>query len=235
MRYQDAVKEYKSDKLLDLVKGFGDANPSEQSVNDILNWLSETYSEETKCNKDMFYVIPQIDIGAAVIRFIRTDIIDAEAEYYVINSQNEGVKKYIPGAYPRNRDHARELLSEDINKFILNRSLFLTIAFKKTDRQQPIPFGYISCNAPGTYRNFNEWTIDFWLNEKNRGKGIMAIVVDVVLYYLKSKGVSKVCAFTKRDNEAAMRVLQKNHFNYIDDVKEGSNIYEMIWGVKFIL
>jgi RimJ/RimL family protein N-acetyltransferase len=166
----------------------------------------------------MFDKIPTIKIGQIILRSIYPDQIEIEAKYYHLISCDSLVKKYLPGAYTENEEQALIKINEYIHRTLSGASVLFCIA--RTDDKKPI--GYILCNSPIlNFHNSNErvgnWTIDFWLHQGIRGKGIMSVCIMNILDHMQKMQIPKVFAYTDKENIESIRVLQKCNMKIVDE------------------
>lgn len=98
-----------------------------------------------------------------------------------------------------------------------------------------MPIGYIICFSPLTTdrdsgEKIDDWTIDIWLGEGVRGKGIMEHVLYRVLEYLHSKEVDRVYMYVDKDNYISIHIIEKLGCTLLRDSGDGK-FYQ--YGVKF--
>lgn len=182
------------------------------------------YVEEYKANYRIFLDFPRIDMGGSIIRGVFENMLETESEIYYLNSKDELVKKFLPEAYVESNDQALNKMYSYQERRMFKVGILMCIATK--DKQ--IPFGYILCNSPlagypGTTKRIDDWTIDFWLSEKARGKGVMTASVYNILSYLKKMEVPRVYAYVDKSNERSIKLLQKCNMVLIN---ETPNMYK---------
>jgi RimJ/RimL family protein N-acetyltransferase len=180
------------------------------------------YSDELKSNYKIWESIPKIDLGGTGLRGLIIDKIEIEAKYYLRNSNDELVKKYLPGVFVSNEQESIEKLDDFVKRFLLRGS----ILFSLVDKASNVPAGYVLCHSPrltylGSEEKIGDWSIDFWMLEQARGRGIMTAAVYNVLAYLQEMEVPLVYAFTDKTNLASMRVLEKCNMKIIDETGDG--------------
>jgi RimJ/RimL family protein N-acetyltransferase len=174
----------------------------------------DIYLDIYKANADIFTKIPVLHLNDSIeIRGIHPNYIDAEAKYYLLNSNDELIKKYLPGAFVETIDESIEKIYEFAKRFVLRSSILFCIASKETH----VPVGYILCNSPlSSFQNsnekINEWLIDFWLNKEQRGRGLMYASIYTVCNYLKQMEVPALYAYSDKINLDSIKVLQKSQF-----------------------
>lgn len=176
------------------------------------------YFERYKADHTIFEGIPKIDMGGTILRGILPHMLEAESKMYLINSKDELTRKYLPAAYADNEEEALKKLNDYIDRFLLKAGILFSIATK----EKSIPVGYILCNSPATVypdskEAINDWTIDFWLREQVRGRGIMTAAVYNVLGYLQRMEVPRVYAFVDKTNEISIKILKKCHMIQVDE------------------
>ncbi len=182
-----------------------------------------------KANYEIFEKIPEIDMGSLVLRALVSDSA-SEAEAYFTNANNSSVQKYLPNAYVETEEAAFGKIHDFARSFLLKKGILFAIALK----ENPSPIGYILCNSPlqtftSSEITIDEWSIDFWLGETARDKGIMRVAINSILNYLKEMGVRQVFAFADKKNRSSINLLRKCNLEYIDD----STIQKMMtFGIK---
>ncbi len=168
-------------------------------------------------------------MGSLVLRGLVSDSA-SEAKAYLLNSNTNSVKKYLPNAYVETEEAAFGKMHDFARSFLLKKGILFAIALK----EDPSPIGYILCNSPlqtftASEITMDEWSIDFWLAETSRHQGIMRVAINTVLNYLKSRNVSQVFAFADKRNRTSINLLQKCNMEYIDD----SSVQKMMtFGIK---
>lgn len=190
------------------------------------------YSEELKSNYKIWESIPKIDLGGTGLRGLKLDKIEIEAKYYLRNSNDQLVKKYLPGVFVNNESESLAKLNDFIKRFILRGSILFSLVSKENN----IPVGYVLCHSPRlTYLDSEEkignWSLDFWILEKARGRGIMTAAVYNVLAYLQKMEVPIVYAFTDKSNLASIKVLEKCNMKIIGESGDGK-MYKYAVGLK---
>ncbi len=65
------------------------------------------------------------------------------------------------------------------------------------------------------YRGQSLPHLEFEIEEKFRGKGIMSKELPKYLKWMKSEGQNRLLAVVKQDNIASQKLLEKNHFHKI--------------------
>lgn len=183
-----------------------------------------------KASHTIFEGIPKIDLGGAHIRGIFPNKLELEAKAYLLNCNDIEIKTFLPTVYVETEAQAIEKLNGFIDRFLLKAGVFFCIAAK--DRS--IPVGYILCNSPlvnfkDSEEKMGDWTIDFWIANPYRGKGIMSAALYRVLGYLQLKEVNRVYAYTHKNNLASIRVIEK--CNLIPCGLSGDNLL-LRFGVK---
>lgn len=168
------------------------------------------YSDRYQASIDIFQSIPYIEMGKVTLRGFILEKINMEAKFYLQNSSDKLVKKYLPKVYVSNENEAKKVINELIDRFIFKACIPFTIA----EKERKFPIGYVLCNSPllvyeDTKTPMNEWTIDFWINEEIRNYGICSAAVWNVLLFLKRMLVKEVYAFVDKENTASIRVLEK--------------------------
>lgn len=180
-----------------------------------------------KCDPKIFDKKYTLQVGPnLVLKPIFEEMIDAEAEFYLRNSKNELVKKYIPFAYVENIEQSKDKLLEYIKDTIMLQTSLL-YCIRITDGQIPmIPIGYVSMESPLSPNGLEEWSINFWLSETMTGKNIMVASVNTCLGFLKDFSVSKVKAIVDKENIKSRNLLNKLNFK-IEHVVSDKIIYNL--------
>lgn len=180
-----------------------------------------------KCNPKIFEKKYTIDVSSnIVLKPIFEEMIDGEAMFYLRNSNNELIKKYLPFAYVENIEQSKSKLLEFVRDTIILKTS-LVYCIRITNGQIPmVPIGYVSFESPLSPNGLNEWSINFWLSESMRGQNIMLASVNKCLEFLKDFSVSKVKAIVDKDNLKSRSLLKKLNFN-IDKVFSDKIIYTL--------
>jgi RimJ/RimL family protein N-acetyltransferase len=189
------------------------------------------YFEKYKVDMQIFEGIPTIDMGGTVLRGIFPNLVETEAKAYLLNSKESLVKKFLPGAYVETEEQALDKLHDYVQRYLLRASILFCVATK----EKQIPVGYVLCNSPVmTYQNsnriINDWTIDFWLAERARGRGIMIAAAYNALVYLNKMKVPGVYAFTDKENAKSINILIKCGMTLIEETAD-KKMYK--YGVTF--
>ncbi len=189
------------------------------------------YLDRYKACHTIFEGIPKIDLGDVHLRGFFPEKLDIESKMYLANSNDLFVKKYLPGAYVSTEQEARMILDDYINRFIFKCCVPFTIA----TRERSIPIGYIMCNSPlisykDSKERIDDWTIDFWLASKVRGKRIMEPILYNVLVYLQEKELDRVYMYVDKDNFVSIHIIEKCKLIHIGESGDGK-LYK--YGVKF--
>ncbi len=179
------------------------------------------FIEHLKANSDIFEQIRNIDIPHNyVMTPIFTEALDSEAMLYWFNSQDDGVKKYLPGAYVATEEEAKTKLNEYIQRMILHNGILYSIR----SIRDKFPLGYILLNSPISSSGLNEWSIDFWLNKQHRGKGLMTSAISNLLQYLQLMDVEEVYALVDKDNISSIKILDSFEFEIKETEKNGERL-----------
>jgi RimJ/RimL family protein N-acetyltransferase len=172
------------------------------------------YSEYYKACDTIFDEVPYIDIANGVhLRSIFLKEIELESKTYFTNSSDSITKKYIPGAYCSNEAEAKKKILDFRGRFLHK----YCVPFAVAAGDKSVPIGYIICFSPLTTdrdsgEKIDDWTIDIWLGEGVRGKGIMEHVLYSVLEYLQSKEVDRVYMYVDKDNYICIHIIEKLGF-----------------------
>lgn len=200
------------------------------SENDPNTYDVPIYFERYKANIQIFKNIPTLEVGEVILRGFYPSLLDTEEDMFYKISSRLDLKEFLPGAYAESKDDATKIVDNLITKFIIKRCLPFCVAEKKSK----IPIGYILCHTPiATYPNSNEeigdWTIDFWLEKKYEGSGIMSASVYNLMAYLQEMEVPRVYAFVDKHNHKSISLLEKCKF-----IKVSETYDKKMWryGVK---
>lgn len=180
-----------------------------------------------KCNHEIFDKKHTIEVGPnIVLKPIFEESLEAEAEFYLRNSNNELIKKYLPFAYVENIQQSKSKLLYFIKETILLKTSLL-YCIRITDGQIPmVPIGYVSLESPLSPNGLNEWSINFWLNESMKGKNIMVASVHKSLEFLRDFNVTKVKAIVDKENVKSRNLLNKLNFE-IEHIVSDKIIYNI--------
>ncbi len=187
------------------------------------------YSEKYKCNFEIWEGVPRIDMGGTALRGLILDKLDLEAKNFLRNSSDSEVERNLPGVFVKNEKEAHKVLLKFIDRFILKSGILFSVVLKENN----IPIGYVACNSPKLKfkdrdEEIGEWSIDFWVFEKARNKGIMTAAVYNTLAYLQEMGVSTIYAFVDKENIASMEVLKKCSMSLVEDTGDGKMFKFMV-------
>lgn len=171
------------------------------------------YSEYYKACETIFDDVPNLDVEGVHLRGIFLDEIELESKAYFTNSSDSSTEKYLPGVYCLDEAEAKTKLIDYTGRFLNKYCIPFTVAVGN----KSVPIGYILCHSPLTNysdseEKIDDWTIDFWLGEGVRGKGIMKSVLYCVLEYLQSKEVDRVYLYVDKDNYICIHILEKLGF-----------------------
>ncbi|WP_291123024.1 GNAT family N-acetyltransferase, partial [Flavobacterium sp. UBA6046] len=174
-----------------------------------------------KCNPEIFEKKFSIEVGPNIIlKPIFEELVKMESKFYLLNSKNEKVKKYIPFAYVEDEDSALN----KINQFIMDTIAFKTsilYCIRITDGQIPMmPIGYINLESPLSPNGLNNWSLNFWLSEHYQNKNIMVASVFNCLNFLKEMGVTTIKAIVDDDNFRSIKLLTKLDFEKEHNVSD---------------
>ena len=174
-----------------------------------------------KANSDIFEYLRNIDIPHNyVMTPIFVEALDSEAMFYWYNCQDDGVKKYLPGAYVATEEDAKVKLNEYIQRMILHNGILYSIR----SIRDKYPLGYIMVNSPISSTGLNEWTIDFWLNKQSRGKGLMTAAISNLLQYFQQMDIEEVYALVDADNTSSLKILNYFEFEMKETEKGGKRL-----------
>lgn len=179
------------------------------------------YLSKYKADNRMFDEIPTINLGQFMLRSIYPNNLKLEAKFYYKISCDPLVKKYLPGAYVESEEEALIKIEEYVHRTLSGASVLFCVA----NSANKFPFGYILCSSPimnyiDSEERIGDWTIDFWMHELNRGKGIMTFAVQNALAHMQSMQIPKVLAFTDKSNEKSMRLLEKCSMKIIGETSD---------------
>lgn len=80
--------------------------------------------------------------------------------------------------------------------------------------EAPIPIGYILLNSPISDTGLSEWSLDFWINERYRNRGIMTSCLNRLLDFMQEMQVPGIVANIYPDNLASAKTLKSIGFVY---------------------
>ncbi len=176
------------------------------------------YDKRIKADSEIFEKIRFISVGDEIIlKPIIPQLIEEEGILYLFNTNNAGVKKYLPSVYVENKEQAMKKLLEFDRRMLLKQSLFYSIRFK----QRPLPIGYIHLNTPLTPTGLESWTVDYWMADAMQGRGIMASSLSQILAYLQEYSVAEVKALVNTDNTKSISTLERVGFKFISQETGG--------------
>ncbi len=175
------------------------------------------YDEKINADFEIFNTIPVIETDGFIVRGLSENL-DDEANAYLLHSSARDVKQFLPNAYITSLQEAYEKITGFTRLFLLKKAILFCIADKSTNLTK----GYILCNSPlqtftGSEEAIEEWTINFWISEESKGKGVMTLAIKTVMKYLGSRKAPRVFAFTDPGNTQSIRVLKNANLEFIDD------------------
>jgi RimJ/RimL family protein N-acetyltransferase len=180
------------------------------------------FDEQLKIDLDIFKDSAIIESGSSLILSpIYHTILESEREFYVVNSNNDALKKYLPSVYADNSEKAEKILGDFLGRTVFRQSILFCIRHKTLK----YPVGYINFNTPISSTGLNDWSVDFWLGPSWQGKGIMTVALHHGLLHLKKYKVPSMIAIIDKDNLNSIRVLERIGFRFI---------HEEITGKRFI-
>jgi len=172
------------------------------SVKKIINMA---YDDKLKVDSDIFKDLVSISVGNSLLLTpIYHSMLDNEATLYLVNSNNENLKKYLPLVHADTKEKAQTILLDFLGRTAFKQSLLLCIRPK----EQKFPIGYINFNTPIAATGLNSWTVDFWLGPPMQGKGIMSAALVQGLLYLQKYNAPGVKALVDKDNINSINVLE---------------------------
>jgi RimJ/RimL family protein N-acetyltransferase len=175
------------------------------------------YSNELKCNPDIFEIFKPIRINEdLIITWLYHDELEIESKMLFNVSKSLEVKNFLPGIFVNSETEAKKKFVDLLGRQIHKQALIFCIRITKTK----MPIGYVMLNSPTSEYNLNEWVLDFWLMPQYRGGNIMTHALYNILNYSKGKGINLVLAQVNTENKSALVLLTKLGFG---DVSEQFN------------
>jgi len=187
------------------------------------------YSEKFKCYSEIWERVPRIDMGGTALRGLIFDKLELEAKHFLRNSFDLEVQRNLPGVFVKNEREAYEQLLKFTDRFIHKSAIIFSVVLKENN----VPIGYVLCNSPRLKyldrdEEIGEWSIDFWIFEKVRNRGIMTAAVYNTLAYLQEMGASTIYAFVDKENIASMAVLKKCSMSLVEETGDGKMFKFMV-------
>lgn len=177
-----------------------------------------TYDIKLKANKEIFEKNRFIPVGQHVILTpVDINSIEKESMFYLINSQNDAVKTYLPKIYAETPEEAKEKLIDFAVQFQFKCSLFYCIKTIK----EGYPIGYIQMNTPLAPMGLECWNVVFWLGKIFQGRGVMTISLYHLLVYLQQFGVLEVKALVHSENIKSIKILENLNFGFVHQEQGG--------------
>lgn len=169
-------------------------------------------------------IIEDYELGDIIYRKVTEDLwlcpYDAERFYKLgeVDAQllsmgidDADTKKYLPGL---------AITEDNLKKRVLSVELGLEITYLITLHKYPV--GMIILNPPKYNKvqyNLPIWTIDYFVVNNMRNKGIMSACFPPLLKLLAENiGIKDVYAWVHDDNEQSIRLLEKFFFRLVDSV-----------------
>jgi len=180
-----------------------------------------SYNQQIKADPQIFANIRVVSVDEKhVLKPIMLGTIDKEAMFYMLNSASEEVKKYLPTVFADNPIDARKKLINFSQCTLLRQSILYCIR----DKKQPFPLGYIHIASALSLTGLNDWSVDFWIGEISKGKGLMSASLEKLLDYMAVMKIDSVKALVDKDNIRSVNVLNGVGFIMENHDKEGKRI-----------
>jgi len=172
------------------------------------------YDNKLLIDTDIFKDPVSINVGSSLLLTpIYHTLLDNEAALYVLNSNNDDLKKHLPLLHADNKEKAKKILLDLLGRTVFKQSILLCIRL----REQKFPIGYIHFNTPLAPTGFDDWTVDFWLGPPMQGKGIMTTALVHALLYLQKYKAPGVRALVDKDNIKSIKVMEKVGFGFQEE------------------
>jgi RimJ/RimL family protein N-acetyltransferase len=183
------------------------------------------FDEKLKIDLDIFEESAIINVGSSfILTPIYHTILESERAFYLVNSMNEELKKYLPSVHANTKEAAEKILIDFLGRTAFKQSLLFCIRLK----EQKYPVGYINFNTPISSTELNDWSVDFWLGPSMQGKGIMTLALHHALFHLQKYKVPRIIAVVDKDNLKSIKVLERVGFGLIEEEITGKRF---IYGV----
>ena len=180
------------------------------------------YDNRLKVNPEIFTSTVLINVGGPfTLTPIYHQILKNEAALYVVNSKSDDVKKYLPFVHADTEEKAQKILLDFLGCTAFKQSLLLCI------RLQKMPVGYIDFRTPISSKELNDWSVDFWLGEPMRSKGIMAAALSNGLLYLQEYEVPRVVTAVDKNNFISIKVLETVGFALVGETASNGLLYSV--------
>lgn len=187
------------------------------------------YSNELKCNSDIFNFFKPIHISEdLIITWLYQDQLEIESKMLFNVSNNIEVKEFLPGIFVNSEIEAKKKFVDLLGRQIFKHALTFCIRITETK----MPIGYVILNSPISDYNLNEWVIDFWLIPKYRGGNIMTVAIYNILNYSKEKGIKSILAQVESNNEKALNLLSNLGFAEISNQFNKIKSEQIMFGVQ---
>jgi len=194
-----------------------DKDLTRMSKREVLEDVTETISSNINYFR-VEKILNYIPLGGSFyLRILDPTKIKEESMTYLLTSNTEDVKKYLPGAYASTKEQAKALL----DKHILSVATELEIVYRICLNSGTIGYVIVGTgrmNHIRTKGRFFGFTVDFWMMEMFRGKNIATSAVSNTVKFLFDSGLDEVYALVDPENYASQRVLEKCSFVRIPNV-----------------
>lgn len=169
------------------------------------------YNEKIQADEELFRILRAIPVNENILlRLIVKSHMDMEAIGYLDISSMSIIQKYIPYAYVRTIEEAKDKVLEFRTRTEQGGGLFYFIS----DLNTKIPLGCLNLASPLTETGLNSWTVDFWIHPRYQGRGIVTQSLTSALKYLKNYSVTEVRALVNGENDKSINVLSNSGFSY---------------------
>jgi|SRR5690606_12699715 len=74
----------------------------------------------------------------------------------------------------------------------------------------------------------NTWFIEYYLNKKVWGLGVMSNAVKAIVENMKMQGIDNIAAFCRPENIASTRILERTGFVNTGEFDQKQNLYKLI-------
>jgi RimJ/RimL family protein N-acetyltransferase len=85
-----------------------------------------------------------------------------------------------------------------------------------------ISIDYVFLNSPLSQNGLNQWSVDFWLNEKYQGKKIMVSSLMQVFGHMQAMDIEYVYAMVDIENTRSKKLIEEFGFQFINEYKNAA-------------
>lgn len=145
---------------------------------------------------------------------------DHEAERLLEIVDNPQTRKFLPHLDFESKEEASEWLRELTMGWASKTKLPVILRLN----DPLVTIGYVECYTPRSIDEKKDiWVIEYFLDKKIWGRGVMKAAVNNFLAHMEDKGVEEVRASTHRNNQRSIGLLDSLGFEFAGVAGENDN------------